>query len=158
MTEHRYKIVDEVVHFPKYFIPEKVEDIYSAKDGVPVKYVCTSEIPNRDMKLHDIFYRETPHPEFGNRYFGLSVDDRRSTLKSEVGSISYICNADSIDNQEFGVIWDYLLQAYKYSRYRHDYVTNGSDLGQSIDGGRAYMRGNGFQIFRLKDGKFTKEK
>ena len=48
----------------------QLEEHYSNKDGVPVKYVCTSDLRVSDIPM-DIFYRETPHPEFGNYYFGV---------------------------------------------------------------------------------------
>ena len=44
----------------------KIEKLYSDKDGVPVKYVCTTDLNASDVPV-DVFYRETPHPEFGNR-------------------------------------------------------------------------------------------
>jgi hypothetical protein len=59
-----------ILHHPIFDIA-KVEALYSEKDGVPVRYVCTSA-PNKSATYAvDIFYRETPHPEFGNHYFGL---------------------------------------------------------------------------------------
>ena len=52
------------------FDTAQLEEHYSNKDGVPVKYVCTSDLRTSDIPM-DIFYRETPHPEFGNYYFGV---------------------------------------------------------------------------------------
>jgi hypothetical protein len=49
---------------------DKVCKHYSEKDGVPIKYVCTSALGDEAQAM-DIFYRDTPHPEFGNRYIGL---------------------------------------------------------------------------------------
>ena len=59
----------EIGHRP-YMDTAKIEKIYSVKDGTPVKYVCTSAFRDEAQAM-DIYYRETPHPEFGNKYFGL---------------------------------------------------------------------------------------
>ena len=102
----------------------KAEEIYTEKDGVPVYYVCTS---GRDQSAEagDIFYRDTPHPEFGNRYFILigRVDGLR------------IGGADWIEAQVFNMIEG--PDGLEYSRHRHDYRKVGD---VSIDGGRAYLR------------------
>ena len=37
----------------------QVAELYSEKDGVDVKYVCTTELSDT---IADIFYRDTPHP------------------------------------------------------------------------------------------------
>ena len=58
-----------IQHSPLFNI-KKAEELYTEKDGVEVKYVCTTDLRNSDIPA-DIFYRETPHPEFGNYYFGL---------------------------------------------------------------------------------------
>lgn len=136
--EHKPSMTKVSVH--------KLEKLYSEKDGVEVKHVLTSAIPKHPSGLvvYDIYFRETPHPEFGNRYFGI-------VMKND-GKI-YISDADSIDNIEIGMIYDSKTDQYKYSRDRHDYVSTVS--GNVIDGGRAYVRGNGFEMILLKDGKFT---
>lgn len=132
---------------------ERVEELYSEKDGVDVKYVCTSTIPGRStLQTYDIFFRETPHPQFGNRYFGLWVVHNLLD-KSEEPKL-YIGNADPIDNEVFAMIYDSHEDEWIYSRHRHDYQTAG---GSVIDGGRAYIRGNGYHLFRLTDGIFEKE-
>ena len=41
-----------------------IEKTYTEKDGVEVKYVCTSAT-NGGTLATDVFYRATPHPEFG---------------------------------------------------------------------------------------------
>ena len=56
-----------IKHEP-HFDTEKIIEHYTKKDGVPVTYVCTSALGNEAQAM-DIFFRETPHPEFGNRYF-----------------------------------------------------------------------------------------
>ena len=112
---------------------------YTEKDGVPVKYVCTSALGPEALAM-DIFYRDTPHPEFGNRYFGLYLGH----------SGLMIANADKIEDHEFtcGVCEGQLV----YSQHRHDMVAvDGGD----IDGGRAYDRiGGNPELFtsRVKDG------
>ena len=116
----------------------KVEVIYSEKDGVDVKYVCTTDL-NGGINPADIFYRETPHPQYGNRYFGIYSIDH----------IPYIFNADKIEDLEFGMIM--CVGEWVYSSHRHDYIACD---GRVIDGGRAYTRGNGYTMFVVKDGEF----
>jgi hypothetical protein len=78
---------ETIIYHEPMFDTEKIEKMYSEKDGVPVKYVMTSELPNIDKPM-DIFYRDTPHPDFGNRYFGIF---------SANGGSTYITNADAIE-------------------------------------------------------------
>ena len=52
------------------FDTDKIVDHYERKDGVTIKYVCTSALGGQDFSV-DVFYRDTPHPQFGNRYFGI---------------------------------------------------------------------------------------
>ena len=127
---------------PSLFDVNKVAEFYSKKDGVDVKYVCTSDLNASDVPV-DVFYRETPHPEFGNRYFGLYYDNIRDHMM--------ITNADVIEDYEFGMIQDSKGQWY-YSSSHHDCIMI---EGKMIDGGRVYTRGNGFEMFKVKDGKFV---
>ena len=112
------------------FDTEKVEKTYSEKDGVPVKYVMTSELPNMD-KVVDIFYRETPHPEFGNLYFGIFEG---------AYELTYIINADNIDGVYVPAVEDDNGEL-QYSSFRHDYKSFNN--GNMIDGGRDYTRHSG---------------
>ena len=121
---------------------------YSDKDGVPVKYVCTSALGNEAQAM-DIYYRATPHPEFGNRYFGLC----RGTYTGEV----MITNADKIEDAEFGMKEH--DGEWHYSQHRHDFYTVGD---VSLDGGRAYFRCVGnisspTKFFTVKDGEFVEK-
>lgn len=109
------------------FDKEKIVEHYSEKDGVDVKYVCTTDLNASDVPV-DVFYRETPHPEFGNRYFGLYWDHVRNNLM--------ICNADVVESFEFGMIEQ--DGKYYYSQSHHDYKT--LDNGKMIDGGRQYIK------------------
>jgi hypothetical protein len=109
------------------FDTDKVCEHYTQKDGVPVTYVCTSA-PGDEAQAMDIFYRETPHPEFGNRYFGL--------FHSMSGDLM-ITNADKIEQAEFGLVEDDDGNL-QYSAHRHDYKEFKN--GNMIDGGRAYIR------------------
>ena len=43
------------------FDTQKVCELFSKKDGVPITYVCTSALDDGAQAM-DIFYRETPHP------------------------------------------------------------------------------------------------
>lgn len=136
----------KIKHNPIFDI-EKVCQHYSEKDGVPVTYVCTSTTSAYGSYACDVFYRETPHPEFGNRYFGLSARN---------GSV-YITNADSIEELTFDMVES--NDEFHYSQHRHDFrPVPGKDL--NIDGGRSYIRlvGDvGVQVhsFKVKDGEFV---
>jgi hypothetical protein len=130
-----------IEHFP-YFNTEQVEQIYSEKDGVEVKYVCTTDLRASDVPV-DVFYRETPHPEFGNRYFGLYYDNVRGH--------TMITNADIVESLEFGMID--VDGKYYYSASHHDYKSFAD--GEFIDGGRAYVRTNCPTVMmRVINGKF----
>lgn len=130
------------------FKTDELERIYTEKDGVPVKYVCTSELPIASNVSMDIFYRATPHPEFGNRYFGVYYDERRGS--------PMITNADSIDGADFAMI--NVDNEWHYSSYRHDYkgFKDSNDIYHSIDGGRAYTRGNNFVFFKIENGEIVR--
>ena len=110
------------------FDTDKVCEHYSKKDSVPVTYVCTSATGDEAQAM-DIFYRETPHPEFGNRYFGLYRNAMSGNLM--------ITNADKIEQAEFGLVEDDDGDL-QYSAHRHDYKK--FENGNMIDGGRAYIR------------------
>jgi hypothetical protein len=131
----------------------KVEKFYTEKDGVPVKYVCTSA-SNMGTVAADIFYRTTPHPSFGNRYFGLYANKF-----TECDHQVMITNADPIEELDFDMVD--IDGELHYSQDRHDYRTIG-DI--SIDGGRAYLKLGGaigkYAIKRLKlvDGEFVERK
>jgi hypothetical protein len=129
-----------IEHFP-LFDTAKVEQIYSEKDGVDVKYVCTTDLRASDVPV-DVFYRATPHPEFGNRYFGLYYDHVRDHMM--------ITNADIVESLEFGMIEQ--DGKYYYSQSHHDYKVVGDKM---IDGGRVYVKSNGgATMMRVINGKF----
>jgi len=134
----------KITHKPR-FKTDAVIKHYSQKDGVPVQYVCSSEC-SRDNEVEDIFYRETPHPEFGNRYFGLI----------SLNNQTYIRNADSIEDKPFGCVKndDGDLE---YSECRWDYKK--FDNGNMIDGGRAYIKSTGkVKVCFVKDGDLQEVK
>ena len=135
-----------ILHEP-LFETDKICAHYSEKDGVDVKYVCTSALGGQEFAT-DIFYRETPHPTFGNRYFALY----RNMFAA--GSQIMITNADVIEDLEFGMVEDKEGNLH-YSAHRHDYKV--TDAGNIIDGGRAYVRGGGGMIhmYKVKDGEFV---
>jgi hypothetical protein len=129
-----------IQHCPRYDI-EKIEKIYTEKDGVEVKYVCSTDLTVSDRPM-DIFYRATPHPEFGNYYFGLYYDSQRHC--------PMITNADIVESFEFGMIE--VNGKYYYSQSHHDYKVVGDKM---IDGGRAYVRSSGSTTnMRIAGGKF----
>ena len=124
------------------FNVDEVVKIYEKKDGVPIKYVCTTDLRQSD-RPYDVFYRETPHPEFGNRYFGLTYSYENDIL---------ITNADVIEELEFAMIEDRDNNLW-YSQCHHDMLVID---GNMIDGGREYVRFSGelFGTFAVKNGEF----
>lgn len=138
----------KIQHNPRLNI-QKAEQLYSEKDGVPVKYVCTSSISKFGSTAADIFFRETPHPEFGNRYFGLFVNHEGNLM---------ITNADKIEDLDFYMVE--VNDELHYSQHRHDFRGVGNDV--TIDGGRDYFRvsytdPNSFKrkSLKVKDGEFV---
>ena len=131
----------------------KVCEHYSEKDGVAVKYICTSALGGEAQAM-DIYYRDTPHPEFGNRYFGMYF---RSTGPLDEQRQLCITNADKIEAAEFGM--KEVDGQWHYSQHRHDFYTVGD---VSLDGGRAYFRVVGnvnkpTKFFAVKDGEFVEK-
>jgi len=138
------------------FDTDKVCKHYSEKDGVPIKYICTSALGHEAQAI-DIFYRETPHPEFGNRYFGMYFVS--TGPKEEQGKV-WITNADKIEDAEFGMIEG--IHGWEYSQHRHDYH-NVKGSRCAIDGGRAYFKRVGdlsvpTKWLKVKDGEFVEKK
>ena len=138
-----------IAHHP-LFPTSNIAEYYSKKDGVPVKYVCTSA-PNKHADYAaDIFYRSTPHPEFGNRYFGLYQNIHSGTNQI------MITNCDMIEDLDFSMIEG--IAGWEYSQHRHDYRQVGLAMA-AIDGGRAYVRLVGnvhapVKTMKVKDGVF----
>ena len=133
-----------IQHYP-LFDTAKVEKHYSLKDSVEVKYVCTTAVQQHAEFAADVFYRATPHPEFGNRYFALYHN-----LYANDAQVM-ITNADCVENFEFGMIE--VNGKYYYSQHRHDYKVIEDKM---IDGGRSYIRtSGGADVFKIQDGKFV---
>lgn len=130
-----------IKHFP-ITNTDKIIEHYSQKDGVPIKYVCTTDFKMSDRPV-DIFYRESPHPEFGNKYFGFGVNYDSGDY--------FIFNADKVEDFTFGVVEDDDGNL-QYSQYHHDYKS--FDNGNMIDGGRSYVRSSGkVDFYKVKDGE-----
>jgi len=128
-----------IKHYPVTKI-EQAEKVYSEKDGVEVKHVCSTEFGDA---VADVFYRETPHPKFGNKYFCLFFR----------GDDMYVGNADSVENLNFGMVENDEGQL-EYSQSRHDYKSFNN--GNMIDGGRDYIRSSGkVTVFVVRDGKLV---
>jgi hypothetical protein len=130
------------------FDTDKIVKHYTDKDGVDIKYVCTSAVSEYAAFAADVFYRDTPHPQFGNRYFALYHNyfaDKATIM---------ITNADRIETFDFCCIeYD---GHYHYSQHRHDYLAFPNKT--MIDGGRAYVRSGGHTTyFKIKDGQFVGE-
>lgn len=131
-----------IKHAPICVIENAIKH-FSEKDGVEIKYVCTTDLKNSDVPV-DVFYRETPHPQFGNKYFGLFVNPNTKGVM--------ICNADIVEELDFGMIQD-KNGDYWYSQSHHDYLVID---GKMIDGGREYVRSNtSVEYFKVKDGEFV---
>tara|TARA_Y100001963_G_scaffold160161_1_gene268472 strand:- start:3182 stop:3610 length:429 start_codon:yes stop_codon:yes gene_type:complete len=135
----------EIHHRPISKDIDKIIKLYSEKDQVSIKYVCTSSTRERG-RIYDIFYRmdNSPHPEFGNRYFGITYID----------GLPWIGNADNVENLTFNVVNGV------YSRNEHDYVDTG--VGVALDGGRDYLRLVGdircqVDTYTIKNGEFVKK-
>lgn len=139
------------IHHRPIFDIKTVIDHYTEKDGVPINYVCTSALGIEGIIDVDVFYRNTPHPVFGNRYFGLYYDmGTRLTLHKRI----MITNADSIEDLTFEMIL--VNDQLHYSRSRWDYNQVGD---VAIDGGRSYTRLVGNTdvprvTLKVKDGRF----
>jgi hypothetical protein len=146
-----------IVHEP-LVDTEKVCKLYSEKDGVPVTYVCTTDLGRSDLPVN-VFFRETPHPDFGNRYFGLYY--------AGDGHL-YIINADSVESLEFGMVEDGEGNLH-YSKCHHDfkYIPGKEDLFEVqnsvfIDGGRKYVRVGGnpppkVYYYKVENGEFVEQ-
>lgn len=139
----------KIKHYPT-FDTKKAEELYSERDGVHIKYVCSSALGSEAVS-RDIFYRETPHPQFNNKYFGLFY---HPVLKQLM-----ISSADAIEDVEFSMVK--CDDQWEYSRHRHDFRTLSN--GVSIDGGRAYCRLVGDlgdieqKTFKIVDGEFVEQ-
>ena len=130
-----------IKHYPLSDI-RKVEELYSKQDGVPVNHVCSTEFGD---VVADIFYRDTPHPVFGNRYFAIYFRGNND--------IPYIANADKVENLTFGMVENDDAQL-EYSQSRHDYKNFKN--GNMIDGGRDYIRSSvNVKVFVVRDGKMV---
>ena len=133
-----------IKHFP-ITNTDKVVEYYSSKDNVPISYVCTTDLHKDDSPV-DVFYRDTPHPEFGNKYFAIRVYDINI----------YISNADNIENCTFGCVEDDEGDL-QYSQYRHNFKS--FDNGNMIDGGRNYIRHSGkVDVYLVRNGEMVREK
>ena len=136
-----YNYIMNIKHHPNFDI-DKACKLYSERDGVDITYVCTTDLGESDRPV-DVFFRSTPHPQFGNRYFGLF---RRN------GSL-FICNADKVEEYDFGVVENDDGEL-EYSQSHHDYKQFKN--GNMIDGGRAYIRASvQHAIYRVVDGKMV---
>ena len=138
------------INHDSIFDTDKIAKTYSEKDGVPVSYVCTTDLDASDRPL-DIFYRSTPHPKFHNRYFGIYCAPAFARWASRRGTL--ITNADVVESYDFGMIED-KNGTWWYSQSHHDYREID---GKMIDGGRVYVRGSGFEIYKIVDGQFLLE-
>lgn len=145
-------MTDNINHRP-ILDKDKVIELYTQKDGVPISYVCSTELEH-DNSIIDIFYRATPHPEFKNRYFGLFSDYSTRLTKEPM---LFIRSADNVEDYKFDMIK--CDNTWHYSQARHDcFMTNCG----GIDGGRKYTRILGFaggfpnrKTFVVRDGVFV---
>jgi hypothetical protein len=129
------------------FDTDKICEHYTEKDEVPVKYVCTSAL-GHEAQAMDIFYRGTPHPTFGNIYFGV--------YHNVMSGKTMITNADRIEKQDFGLVEDD-DDNLQYSAHRHDYKM--FENGNMIDGGRSYIKSSMCPIHMhvVRDGEMVRD-
>ena len=72
-----------ILHDPQFDV-KKTTAHYTKKDGVPIHYVCTTDLDESDVPV-DIYYREDSHPDYRNYYFGLySFGDKVMICKAEL--------------------------------------------------------------------------
>jgi len=130
-----------MIRHESIFNTKMICDHFAEKDGVPIQYVCTSAL-DAGVSAMDIFYRDTPHPKFGNRYFGIYLDRDNGVM---------ITNADRIESFEFGLV-EGDDSNLRYSAHRQDHISFKN--GNMIDGGRAYIRSSGgpIHIYVVRDG------
>ena len=129
------------------FETDRAAAFYAKKDGTNVKYVCTTDLMASDLPV-DVFYRDTPHPEFGNRYFGLY----KNPYSDDAQII--ITNADIVETYDFGMIED-KDGNFWYSQSHHDCLMID---GKMIDGGRQYVRGTpDLVVYRISNGEFFEQ-
>ena len=117
---------------------------YSEKDGVPISYVCTTDFNRSDAPV-DVFYRSTPHPTFGNKYFGIAPSYESDDF--------VIFNADKVESFTFGMV-ENEDGDLEYSQSHHDckFFKNGN----MIDGGRKYVRSSpNSKIYVVRDGEMV---
>lgn len=145
------------IHHEPHFDVQLVCDHYSQKDGVPVQYVCTSATNEYGSFSCDIFYRETPHPEFGNRYFAIFSEPSPLGVERRI----MISNADKIEDLTFEMYYSKTTSEWFYSQHRHDFRPV-PGAGINIDGGRSYNRIVGDihgdyqrKQMKVKDGQFV---
>jgi len=130
----------KIQHYPVTDTQRAIE-YFTKKDGVPITYVCTTDLKSSDVPI-DVFFRETPHPHFGNRYFGLFVHPLHQN--------TMICNADAVEDFLFGMVENDAGEL-EYSQSHHDYKI--FENGNMIDGGREYIRSsNGCTIYIIRNG------
>jgi len=133
------------IHHSPILNTDEIIKRYTEKDGCEIRYVCTSDLRASDVPV-DVFYRETPHPEFGNHYFGLFYDHYRDCVM--------ITNADMVEDFVFGMVENDEGEL-EYSQSHHDYKQ--FENGNMIDGGRQYIRSLGeSNIMRVRNGNFHK--
>lgn len=145
MTNLNDRPTQNIKHYPITNIGV-VEKLYTEKDGVPVKHVCTTEF---DCFVADIFYRKTPHPKFGNKYFALYFISSSNEQYDQL----MIANGDDVENLTFGMVENDDGQL-EYSQNRHDYKSFKN--GNMIDGGRDYIRSSGnVIIYTVRDGQMV---
>lgn len=136
------------IRHPTIFDKDKIIEHYSKKDGVEIKYVCTTDLRRSDVPA-DIFYRETPHPVFGNRYFSLFYEP---SITGNSTPTIMIGNADIVESFEFGMIKSSNDEWY-YSSSHHDCIFIEDKM---IDGGREYIRSSNLSgVFKIVNGEFV---
>lgn len=123
---------------------DKIIETYKATEGVDIIYVCTTDLVVGNVPV-DVFYRDTPHPDFKNHYFGVYPE----------GTQVKVCNADMITNLHFGVV-ENDEGALEYSRSLAE--TKSFANGNQIGGGRIRIQCNApCDIYKVHEGRMRLE-
>ena len=130
----------EIVHVP-LMDPAKAAAHYSAKRGVEVKYLCTSEL-DKDDRVCDIFYINDEGTPINKRYFGIF---------KQFGALA-VCDASIVEDLEFVMVWDRMTKKWHYSRSKSDKVKTTSC---ELSGGRRFPKHKGEKLIQRARMKVT---
>tara|TARA_B100001057_G_scaffold458384_1_gene507582 strand:+ start:847 stop:1251 length:405 start_codon:yes stop_codon:yes gene_type:complete len=128
-----------IIHHESLTEPKEVEQYY-AQQGKNVRYCCTTELNEPDVPA-DIFYRDKSVGDSDSRYFGLYWDKNNKQLA--------MMNADMVEGMQFAMI------EHDSNWYYSSTLSDEKKVGEKIiAGGRQFVKGWGFEIYRIEEGQF----